>query len=84
MKKIFEALSAIIVGGCVVSIMYWAYKADCRLDAIQAKQERLEKRVDNLTAAMQTKDKEIESGLRHVQDGIMLKIDWLEKQVVVK
>ncbi|GAX46784.1 hypothetical protein [Pseudolactococcus reticulitermitis] len=79
MKKLFEALSAIIIGACIV---YWGYKADCRLDAIQAKQEQLEKRVDNLTAAMQTKDKEIETGLRQVQDGIMLKIDWLEKQVV--
>lgn len=82
MKKLFEALSAILIGACIVGIVYWGYKADRRLDAIQAKQERLEKRVNNLTAAMQTKDKELETGLRHVQDGIMLKIDWLEKKVV--
>ncbi len=82
MKKIFEVLSAIIIGGCIVCIMYWAYQADRQLDAIQDKQDKLEKSVDNLSQALTTKDKEIEIGLRQVQDGIMLKIDWLEKQVV--
>lgn len=82
MKKILEVFSAILIGACIVGIMYWAHLADRQLDAIKDKQERLEKRVDNLTVAMQTKDKEIETGLRQVQDGIMLKIDWIEKQVV--
>ncbi len=82
MKKLLEVLSAILICLCIVDIMFWSYKVGQKLDAIQIKQERLEKRVDNLTAAMQTKDKEIETGLRHVQDGIMLKIDWLEKKVV--
>ena len=52
-----------------------------QIKQIQLQQTKLEKRVNNLSQALTTKDKEIETGLRQVQDGIMLKIDWLENTV---
>lgn len=58
-----------------------AYRND--ITQLQSTQTKLEKRVDNLTQAMQTKDKELESGLRNTQNGLMLKIDYLEKQIGV-
>lgn len=47
----------------------------------QNKITKLENRVDNLQQALQTKDKELEAGLRNTQNGLMLKIDYLEKQI---
>lgn len=58
-----------------------AYRND--INQLQSTQTKLEKRVDNLTQAMQTKDKELEAGLRNTQNGLMLKIDYLEKQIGV-
>lgn len=52
-----------------------------RLMFNSAKISKLEKRVDNLQKAMQTKDKELEAGLRNSQNGLMLKIDYIEKQM---
>ena len=52
-----------------------------QVDKLQSTQTKLEKRVDNLQQAMQTKDKELEAGLRNAQNGLMLKIDYLEKQI---
>ena len=52
-----------------------------QVDKLQSTQTKLENRVDNLTKAMQTKDKELEAGLRNAQNGLMLKIDYLEKQI---
>ena len=51
------------------------------VDKLQSTQTKLEKRVDSLQQAMQTKDKELESGLTNTQKGLMLKIDYLEKQI---
>ena len=56
-----------------------AYRND--INQLQSAQTKLEKRVDNLQQAMQTKDIELESGLRNTQNGLMLKIDYLEKQI---
>lgn len=52
-----------------------------QVDKLQSTQTKLENRVDNLTKAMQTKDKELEAGLRNSQNGLMLKIDYIEKQM---
>ena len=56
-----------------------AYRND--INQLKSTQSKLEKRVDNLQQALQTKDKELEAGLSNTQKGLMLKIDYLEKQI---
>lgn len=83
--KIILAINGLFIGMMITltfNILVNLNDQKKQISRLEVKQVKLEKRVDNLTAAMQTKDKEIETGLRHVQDGIMLKIDWLEKKVV--
>lgn len=50
---------------------------------LQSDQVKIEKRIDNLTQAMQTKDKELESGLRNNYQGLMYKIEFIEREIGV-
>lgn len=83
--KIILASNGLFIGLLITLIFSFlgsmAYQKK-QITHLEAKQVKLEKRVDNLAQALTTKDKEIETGIRQVQDGIMLKIDWLEKKVV--
>ncbi|QIW51206.1 hypothetical protein [Pseudolactococcus raffinolactis] len=83
--KIILASNGLFIGLLITLIFSFlgsmAYQKK-QITHLEAKQVKLEKRIDNLAQALTTKDKEIETGIRQVQDGIMLKIDWLEKKVV--
>lgn len=52
-----------------------------QIKELQLYHVKIEKRINILTQAMQTKDHELELGIRNSQNGLMLKIDWLEKKV---
>lgn len=45
---------------------------------LQSDQVKIEMRISNLTQAMQTKDKELEAGMRNNYNGLMYKIEFLE------
>ncbi|MDN5440081.1 MAG: hypothetical protein L0F96_02490 [Lactococcus lactis] len=50
---------------------------------LQFDQVKIEKRINNLTQAMQTKDKELEAGMRNNYVGLMYKIEFIERETGV-
>lgn len=60
-----------------------AYKIDEEIRQLQSDQVKIEKRINNLTQAMQTKDNELEAGLRNNYVGLMYKIEFLEREMGV-
>lgn len=60
-----------------------AYKIDEEIRQLQSDQVKIEKRINNLTQAMQTKDKELEAGMRNNYTGLMYKIEFLEREMGV-
>lgn len=87
MSKNTKILSVCIVYAALsIAILLTSFRMsnlEKQVDKLQSTQTKLENRVDNLTKAMQTKDKELEAGLSNTQKGLMLKIDYLEKQIGV-
>lgn len=50
---------------------------------VKREQIRIYNRINNMEQSLRTKDKELEAGLSNTQNGLMLKIDYLEKQIGV-
>lgn len=67
----------------VVGIVFCAYKADEDINQLQSDQAKIEKRINNLTQSMQTKDKELEAGMRNNYTGLMYKIEFIESEMGV-
>lgn len=67
----------------VIGIVFCAYKADEYIRRLQSDQVKIEKRINNLTQAMQTKDKELEAGMRNNYTGLMYKIEFIERETGV-
>ncbi len=76
--KIILAINGLFIGMMITltfNILVNLNDQKKQISRLEVKQVKLEKRVDNLTAAMQTKDKELENGLRNNYNGLMYKID---------
>lgn len=50
---------------------------------LQSDQVKIENHINNLTQSMQTKDKELEAGLRNNYMGLMYKIEFIERETGV-
>ena len=74
-------LSIVLIILALIALSFGLYKNVKYYDQIQARQIKLEKRVETLQQALQTKDKEIEAGLTNTQKGLMLKIEYIENQI---
>lgn len=67
-------------------ICYWGINVTqktIQIKQLQSDQVKIEKRINNLTQAMQTKDKELEAGMRNNYTGLMYKIEFLEREMGV-
>ncbi|GAB2022089.1 hypothetical protein RyT2_11630 [Pseudolactococcus yaeyamensis] len=56
-------------------------KQQSKIEAVQVKQDELLKRLDDLEKSGQTKDKELENGLRNNYQGLMLLIEDLQRKL---
>lgn len=67
-------------------ICYWGINVTqktIQIKQLQSDQVKIEKRINNLTRSMQTKDKELEAGMRNNYTGLMYKIEFLEREMGV-
>ena len=67
-------------------ICYWGINVTqktIQLKQLQSDQVKIEKRINDLTQSMQTKDKELEAGMRNNYTGLMYKIEFLEREMGV-
>ena len=74
-------LSIVLIILALIALSFGLYKNVKYYDRIQERQIKLEKRVETLQQALQTKDKEIEAGLTNTQKGLMLKNEYIENQI---
>lgn len=73
----------VIVFAC---ICYWVVNVTqktIQIKQLQSDQIKIEKRINDLTQSMQTKDKELEAGMRNNYTGLMYKIEFLEREAGV-
>lgn len=64
-------------------ICYWGINVTqktIQIKKLQSDQVKIEKRINDLTQSMQTKDKELEAGMRNNYTGLMYKIEFLERE----
>lgn len=64
-------------------ICYWGVNVTqktIQIKQLQSDQIKIEKRINDLTQSMQTKDKELEAGMRNNYTGLMYKIEFLERE----
>lgn len=67
-------------------ICYWGVNVTqktIQIKQLQSDQIKIEKRINDLTQSMQTKDKELEAGMRNNYTGLMYKIEFLERDMGV-
>lgn len=67
-------------------ICYWGVNVTqktIQIKQLQSDQIKIEKRINDLTQSMQTKDKELEAGMRNNYTGLMYKIEFLEREAGV-
>lgn len=84
MKNISNILLlAIAVVLISMSGMISRFRLENKINQILSDQVKIEKRINNLTQAMQTKDKELEAGMRNNYTGLMYKIEFLERETGV-
>ena len=74
-------LSIVLIILALIALSFGLYKNVKYYDQIQARQIKLEKRVETLQQALQTKDKELEAGLKNNYSGLMYKIQYIENQI---
>lgn len=80
-NEYLQHVSIVLILIALIALSFGLYKNVKYYDQIQARQIKLEKRVETLQQALQTKDKEIEAGLTNTQKGLMLKIEYIENQI---
>lgn len=54
-----------------------------QIKELQLYHVKIEKRINILTQSMQTKDKELEAGMRNNYIGLMYKIEFIEREIGV-
>lgn len=84
MKNISNvSLLAIAIVMISISGTVSRYRLENKVKQLQSDQVKIEKRINNLTQAMQTKDKELETGMRNNYIGLMYKIEFLDREMGV-
>lgn len=84
MKNISNvSLLAIAIVMISISGMVSRYRLENKVKQLQSNQVKIEKRINNLTQSMQTKDKELEAGMRNNYTGLMYKIEFIEREMGV-
>lgn len=84
MKNISNvSLLAIAIVMISISGVVSRYRLENKVKQLQSDQAKIEKRINNLTQAMQTKDKELEAGMRNNYNGLMYKIEFIERETGV-
>lgn len=66
----------------LISVVGMKYQR-LQINQLQSDQAKIEKRINNLSQAMQTKNKELEDGMRNNYTGLMYKIEFLEREIGV-
>lgn len=67
-------------------ICYWGINVTqktIQINKLQSDKIKIEKRINDLTQSMQTKDKELEAGMRNNYTGLMYKIEFIEREMGV-
>ena len=80
-NEYLQHVSIVLILIALIALSFGLYKNVKYYDQIQARQIKLEKRVETLQQALQTKDKELEAGLKNNYSGLMYKIQYLENQI---
>ena len=80
-KEALISVTLVILVTVLSFVVVMAVMQRYEIDQIYSDQAKIEKRINNLTLATQTKDKELEAGMRNNYQGLIYKLDFLEKQV---
>ena len=80
-KEALISVTLVILVTVLSFVIVMAVMQRYEIEQIYSDQAKIEKRINNLTLAMQTKDKELETGMRNNYQGLIYKLDFLEKQV---
>lgn len=80
-KEVLISVTLVILVTVLSFVIVMAVMQRYEIEQIYSDQAKIEKRINNLTLAMQTKDKELETGMRNNYQGLIYKLDFLEKQV---
>ena len=67
-------------------ICYWGINVTqktIQIKQLQSDQVKIEKRINSMNQQLQTKDKELEAGMRNNYTGLMYKIEFLEREAGV-
>ena len=80
-KEALISVTLVILVTVLSFVVVMAVMQRYEIEQIYSDQAKIEKRINNLTLAMQTKDKELETGMRNNYQGLIYKLDFLEKQV---
>lgn len=82
-KDKFQSSLLILMLLALAAMTFGLFKIEQAYKKTQSDQVKIEKRINNLTQAMQTKDKELEAGIRNNYQGLMYKIEFLEREMGV-
>ncbi len=80
-KEALISVTLVILVTVLSFVVVMAVMQRYEIEQIYSDQAKIEKRINNLTLATQTKDKELEAGMRNNYQGLIYKLDFLEKQV---
>lgn len=80
-KEALISVTLVILVTVLSFVIVMAVMQRYEIEQMYSDQAKIEKRINNLTLATQTKDKELEAGMRNNYQGLIYKLDFLEKQV---
>lgn len=80
-KEALISVTLVILVTVLSFVVVMAVMQRYEIEQIYSDQAKIEKRINNLTLATQTKNKELEAGMRNNYQGLIYKLDFLEKQV---
>lgn len=82
-SKTFIYASLFLLASTLSFVVVIAVQQFREIRQLQSDQVKIEKRINNLTQAIQTKDKELEAGMRNNYIGLMYKIEFIERETGV-
>lgn len=82
-KDKFQSSLLILMLLALAAMTFGLFKIEQAYKKTQSDKIKIEKRINDLTQSMQTKDKELEAGMRNNYTGLMYKIEFLEREMGV-
>lgn len=80
-KEVLISVTLVILVTVLSFAIVMAVMQRYEIEQIYSDQAKIENRINNLTLATQTKDKELEAGMRNNYQGLIYKLDFLENKV---